>query len=248
MKKTCSTIIFIFLLPLVSTLMAQNRFKAGAVIGFNLAQLDGDLQQGYDKFGLNLGLKGLIIIKPQFDISTELFFNQKGAAYTGSSFSNDNKTLFSRFTLNYADVLVLANMNLNPNESETFYRHSFHTGISFGRLLGSKTEVRKGNLMNEALAQNISQNYKTNDVSFIIGWSWFLNKKLGITIRHTLSLTNVYENPVNLRAATLGVDGYSSLRSYYLSAQLFYNFISPKNIGINKGKKKKKTNKSLEEL
>lgn len=228
--------------------MAQNRFKAGVAVGFNLAQLDGDLQQGYDKFGLSLGLKGFIIIKPQFDISTELFLNQKGATYTGTTNFFDAKKLYSRFTTNYADMIFLANFNINANEAETHYRHTFHAGISFGRLLSSKTSVQRGLIFVDSLEQSLAKNYKSNDISFVIGWSWFLNKRMGLTIRHTLSMTNMYENPGQVDVRKLGESNYQSLRSYFLSAQIFYNFISPKKIGVDKKKKKKKTNEELEEL
>jgi Outer membrane protein beta-barrel domain len=228
--------------------MAQNRFKAGVAIGFNLAQLDGDLQQGYDKFGLSLGLKGFIIIKPQFDISTELFLNQKGATYTGTANSSDTKKLYSDITTNYADVLFLANFNINPNDEETHYRHSFHIGVSIGRLLNSKMSIQRGSRFVDTLEQNLAKSFKSNDVSFVIGWSWFFNKRMGLTVRHTLSLTNVYDNPVPLDNRSLVSTGYQSLRSYFISAQIFYNFISPKKISVDKKKKKKKENQALEEL
>jgi Outer membrane protein beta-barrel domain len=202
----------------------------------------------YNKFGLSVGLKGFVIIKPQFDISAELFFNQKGASYTGSTNISDNKTLYAQFTHNYADVLFLANFNINPNNAETHYRHTFHTGVSFGRLVNSKTSVQRGTLFLNELEQKITKDYKSNDISLVIGWSWFFNKRMGLTLRHTLALTNMYENPQYNADRTKGIPGFSSLRSYFLTAQIFYNFISPKKVGIDKTKKKKKSNDLLEEL
>jgi hypothetical protein len=249
MKKLITYSFFVFFCLFSSLLIAQNRFKAGVAIGVNLAQLDGDLQQGYDKFGLNIGLKGFVIIKPQFDISAELFFNQKGASYTGNTNVIDTKTLYAEFTHNYADVLFLANFNINPNDAETHYRHTFHTGVSFGRLVNSKTSVQRGTMLLNDLEQKLTKDYKSNDVSFVIGWSWFFNKRMGLTLRHTLSLTDIYQNPQNSSDRTKGIPGFQSLRSYFLSAQIFYNFISPKKIGVDKTKKKKKNNDSiLEEL
>ncbi|NJN33758.1 MAG: hypothetical protein HC817_05410 [Saprospiraceae bacterium] len=40
-----------------SATFGQDLFRAGAVVGLNLAQVDGDFQQGYDRLGLALGLK-----------------------------------------------------------------------------------------------------------------------------------------------------------------------------------------------
>jgi Outer membrane protein beta-barrel domain len=248
MKRKITNLFFVFFFLSPYLLLAQNRFKAGVAMGLNLAQLDGDLQQGYDKFGLSVGLKGFVIIKPQFDISAELFFNQKGASYTGSTNISDIKTLYAQFTHNYADVLFLANFNINPNNAETHYRHTFHTGVSFGRLVNSKTSVQRGTLFLNELEQKITKDYKSNDISLVIGWSWFFNKRMGLTLRHTLSLTNMYENPQYNADRTKGIPGFSSLRSYFLTAQIFYNFISPKKVGIDKTKKKKKSNDLLEEL
>jgi Outer membrane protein beta-barrel domain len=248
-REIMHSLLFLYILLSSSMLLAQNRFKAGVAVGFNLAQLDGDLQQGYDKFGLSLGLKGFIIIKPQFDISTELFLNQKGATYTGGSNTIDTKTLYAQFTHNYADVLFLANFNINPNEAETHYKHTLHTGISLGRLVNSKTSVQRGNAFLNDFEQKLTKDYKSNDISFVIGWSWFFNKRMGVTVRHTLSLTNMYENPQNFEDRKRGNPSFQSLRSYFLSAQIFYNFISPKKIGISKAKKKKNNKDAiLEEL
>jgi Outer membrane protein beta-barrel domain len=250
MKRKITLPLFFCLLLSANLLHAQDRFKAGVAVGLNLTQLDGDLQQGYDKPGLNLGLKGFVIIKPQFDVSAELFFNQKGATYSSSKTLGDTKTLYSIFTFNYADVIFLANFNINPNEAETHYRHTFHTGISFGRLVNSTTSVQRGSIAQTDLEQNITKNYKSNDVSFVIGWSWYITKRMGITLRHTLSLTNMYENPLQISSRDIGTAGYQSLRSYYFSAQVFYNFISPKKIGVSKNKKKKsnKNDDILDEL
>jgi Outer membrane protein beta-barrel domain len=248
MKRKITHLFFVFFFLSSCLLLAQNRFKAGVAVGFNLAQLDGDLQQGYDKFGLSLGLKGFVIIKPQFDVSAELFFNQKGATFTGSTNTVDTKKLYPNFTHNYADVLFLANFNINPNDAETHYRHTFHTGVSFGRLLNSKTSVQRGTLFLNDLEQKLTKDYKSNDVSFVIGWSWFFNKRIGLTIRHTLSLSNMYENPLNAEDRKNGNPSFQSLRSYFLSAQVFYNFISPKKIGVDKTKRKTKKNDLLEEL
>jgi Outer membrane protein beta-barrel domain len=249
MKKRFVLILFVHLVFSSTLLVAQDRFKAGVAVGFNLAQLDGDLQQGYDKFGLSLGLKGFIIIKPQFDISTELFLNQKGATFSGQPNVSDTKKLYSTITTSYADVIFLGNFNLNPNDAETYYRHTFHAGFSLGRLLNSKTSIQKGINFQTALEQDLSKNYKSTDFSFVVGWSWFFTKKIGMTVRHTVSLSNMYENPSELDVQKLGSTGYQSFRSYFLSAQFFYNFISPKKVGVDKSKKKKKKEyDELEEL
>jgi hypothetical protein len=247
MKKVFALVLLLVMTITSSTLFSQNRFKAGIAVGLNLAQLDGDLQQGYDKAGYNFGLKGAFIIKPQFDISTELFFNQKGAVYSGSPNLLDTKKLYPTITANYADVLIMANINFSPNDAETFYKHTFQVGVSLGRLVSSKTSVQRGVIFDNVFEQNLAKNYKSNDVAVVIGWSWFFSKKVGINLRHTFSVTNMYENANSVGVRDLGVTNFQSFRSYFLSAHVFYNFISPKKLGLGK-KKKKKSIDEAEEL
>ena len=95
MRRYFKTITLVSFLFFTEGGYAQARFKASAFAGINLGQIDGDRQQGFRKLGASLGLDGSIYLRPDFDISTQLLFNQKGAQP-----SSDNKSTHN-LALNY---------------------------------------------------------------------------------------------------------------------------------------------------
>lgn len=224
---------------------AQNRFKASVLGGLNMSQLDGDKQQGYRKPGLSLGLNGSIFIRPDFDISTELLYNQKGAKPKSSGVF-DPKIPYSTFTYHYSEVALLANYYFNPNSTRSYYKNSIHIGFSYGRILKSTIKITQNNLPFTSLEADISKNYDPKDVSFIVGWSQLITPRLGVTIRHTSSINFLYKSS-NYDFVYNG-NGFEHLRPYFLSFQVFYNLISPNKVmGLRKKKVSPKSD-PLEEL
>jgi Outer membrane protein beta-barrel domain len=229
---------------------AQPRFKATVFTGLNLSQIDGDKQDGYRKPGLSLGINGSIFINPAFDISTELMYNVKGAALSGTINADQRNTYFSTFDLKYSEIALLTNFYLRPNSAKTYYTRSVHMGFSYGRLLQSDIAIYRGNQVMPAIQSDILNQYNTNDVSFIIGWSQLFTQRFGITARHTTSLTTLYR----YNAAALDAKGkerervFKYLRPYFLSFHVFYNLVSPNKVMGLKVKKKKTAESALEEL
>ena len=134
----CATLLFFT----EGAVLAQTRFSAKVLTGVNLSQIDGDRQQGYRKRGLSLGLNGSIFIAPDFDVSTELWYNQKGADYKKPAGFGEFPSTIS---LNYSEVALLFNYHFLPNRTEQYYTQSLHVGLSYGRLLGSSTAIFKDN-------------------------------------------------------------------------------------------------------
>ena len=225
--------------------MAQNRFKATVMGGLNMSQIDGDKQQGYRKPGLSLGLNGSIFIRPNFDISTELLYNQKGAKPKATAVFNP-KDLYSTLTYHYSEVALLGNYYFNPNNARSYYKNSIHIGFSYGRILKSSIKITQNNLPFTALEADVSKNYDPKDFSFIVGWSQLVTPRIGFTIRHTSSINFLYKNS-NYDFVYNG-NGFEHLRPYFLSFQVFYNMISPNKVmGLRKKKGSPKTD-PLEEL
>jgi hypothetical protein len=229
--------------------IAQARFKATVSAGLNMSQIDGDAQDGYRKPGLSLGLNGSVFINPAFDISTELLYSEKGAKVTGNINADQRNTYFSNFTLKYSEIALLANFYLKPNATKTYYRRSVHMGFSYGRLLQSSTAIFRGNQRATKIESDVVSQYNPHDVSFIIGWSQLFTPRLGITIRHTTSLTTLYrytrtvdENGVVKERA------FKYLRPYFLTFHVFYNLVSPNKVMGLKVKKKTAATNPLEEL
>ncbi len=240
MKKTSTIGFFCFMLLFslpFSPVFGQDLFRAGAVVGLNLAQIDGDFQQGYDRLGLALGLKGGIRFSKNFELSTELFYNQRGATPGNNDGAFSTRDLpVSTINLHYADVLFMANFLTRLSNDGTFYRQSWQFGLSYGRLLNSTTSVTRRLQPAEAFAEKLSQNYKSDDFALVAGWSLYFTPRLGMNLRHSVSLISLYKNP-NFRPTLNSKErDFFSLTSYFFTAQVFYNFISPK---IKKKKVKK---------
>ena len=89
----------------INALQAQSRFKGGIVGGFNAAQIDGDESAGYNKLGLNAGIRGLAELGGRLQLSIDMLYSQRGAR-TSSKESFVNRTC----TLNYLEVPVLLNI------------------------------------------------------------------------------------------------------------------------------------------
>jgi hypothetical protein len=213
-----------------TTSAAQSeRFKAGVFGGINLAQADGDRQQGYDRLAYAIGLRGGIIFNRRFDIGTELIYNGKGAKPSTEDLSRV-KTAALFMKTHYADVMLTANWNYFLVE-QGYFRSTFSVGLSYGRLLRSQSEIFVNQRIDTVLTSKVNQDQlKSGDFSLMVGWAYRFSPRLGVAIRHTASLNKFYVNP-NIEALQSSRNRsleFLSLQSYYLSAHVFYDFITPK--------------------
>ncbi|NJN33315.1 MAG: PorT family protein [Saprospiraceae bacterium] len=133
-------LIFCFATPLFLT--AQNRFKAGLIVGINAAQINGDNQDGYNKLGLSLGIRGGFDVAETADLTVELFYNNKGAKLTDANAKN-NQLFLPNVNIHQADVIIMFNKYLRPKNPEDQAQTMFHIGLSYGRILKTETEVFK---------------------------------------------------------------------------------------------------------
>lgn len=231
----CFVVFGAFLSLYANLLAAQSPFKAGVSVGLNLAQIDGDHQFGYDKKGFGFGLRGGVVVRKNFDIMTELLYVQKGASPKSSQPFDSRR---AEIELKYAEVPLLLNYHFQKNDLG-FYKWTIQAGASYGRLLKSTSVVTKKSTLDSMATVSLSQeNYKKQDISFIVGFTYNILSNLGINLRHTVSLTKLYENPdFNVPSTTTKrAERYMAFRNYYLSFQIYYDFLAPK---IKKPKKKK---------
>lgn len=178
-------IIFCFFTILFAstTLSAQEaverRFKGGIVGGFNLSQIEGDDAAGYNKIGLQGGVRVAIILKEKMDLGVEMLFSQRGSAAR-----NMNQGAFAfNLTLNYIEVPILFNYMDWLAEDEDYYRLHFHAGFSYGRLISSSSD--NDNNTNFTILGDF---FRDNDVSWIAGATYYVNENLGFTARYSRSL------------------------------------------------------------
>jgi hypothetical protein len=253
MKKPLLLFTFCYFLITNGALIAQSEqhFRASVAAGVNLSQIEGDVQQGYHKLGAALGAKAAYCFKPNFDMSAELLYNSRGCR--SNPFEPNptisDRTVGLRTELNYADILIASNFHFSPNNAYTFYRQSLQLGVSYGRLLTSKITALRGTFHDIAIEEDLQNTIKKDDIGLVVGYSWFLTPRLGITTKHTVSLRKIYVNPKTATSNTL----YKSFAPYNISVQLTYNFIAPKlNIKgqVEKAKKaaERKKRNPLEDL
>ena len=140
-KRIHFLLLFIFVQTALFAQKYSSPFKAGATIGLNFTQIDGDEQFGYNRKGLNFGLRGAVILRKDMDISTELLYSERGALP-----GNNEKTATKRtinIGLKYADVPFLFNYYYSKAD-DGHYRWNLYIGVSYGRLLRSQTSISKG--------------------------------------------------------------------------------------------------------
>ncbi len=236
MKNKLNKLIVIFCLATPCFLIAQNRFKAGLIVGVNAAQINGDNQDGYNKIGLSFGIRGGFDIAETADLTAELFYNNKGARVMEAN-AKDNSQFLPNVKIHQADVIVMFNKYLRPKNPEDQPKTIFNVGLSYGRILQTETEVFQRRAAVPQVATFLNDNFNKQDFSLIVGVSYLFTKRLGVSLRHTVSLGYLYQRPDEVPPSEK-VGNFRDLRPYNLSAQVFYNFLLPKVKFVSKRKKK----------
>lgn len=188
-----SRTLFLLLLFLPALLLAQRqpqRFRAGIVAGLTAAQIDGDLSAGYNKLGLQAGLRGITRLSEHTDASVEILYAQRGCQ--SELLKNFDNPFFFSLTLDYVEIPVQWHYKdwliEGDNESENYYRVSFNLGLSYARLLNTRFKDDFSAL------QAVAPDYlKKNDISFLIGANFMANRHVGFTVRYQRSFGYMYD-------------------------------------------------------
>lgn len=203
-------ILFSCVLSSVQMNAQEQRFKAGVILGFNMAQLDGDRSAGYNKLGLAGGLSLVILLAEKIDVNVELLYSQRGSR---SSLVPDNSIVPFKIITDFIEIPVLFNYKDWQSDDGEYYKLHFHGGFSYGRLI--RTEVEDDSpLSNLSLA---SQSFNKNDVSFMLGATFYTGPHLAVTFRWSRSIGVLYlNNSVNINLP--------SLQNHLLTFRLLYMF------------------------
>jgi len=78
-------------------LEAQPGFRGSAIVGLNLAQLDGDDLVGFNKTGVTSGLKVAFDLKSKLEGNVEILYSQRGSSE--SLFRQDTSAMKTITTL-----------------------------------------------------------------------------------------------------------------------------------------------------
>jgi hypothetical protein len=220
---------------------AQSRFRATAIGGVNLSQLDGDYQEGYRRKNACIGLSTAVILRPDFDISLETMYNPRGAQPVPEG-TNQQTRYRTTIDLKYADVVFLLNFHAFPSKSKLYYLQTLKMGMSYGRLLNSNVTMRYNNLSFAEYEQQIIKGLRKDDIAFVLGLAWQLSPQIGVMFRHTYSIRRIYElkEPITVTSPAfipIANRDINYLKPYYISLHTFYHFISPhKAVGVRRNK------------
>jgi len=201
---TTTILLFSFTL-LQQTAEAQQRFKAGLVLGLNAAQIKGDDSAGYNRLGLHGGLRALAKLHDKTDLIIEMLYSQRGSFDKSAHFINGDLDI----SLRYVEVPVMLSYKDWYKEEEEYYKVQVTGGFTFSRLLEAKAI---GSKHDEEV-----DNFHNNDYGITIGADFFFSKHFAIGGRWNRSINLLYNN----KKHELGLD---SLVGYFLSFRTMYMF------------------------
>ncbi len=210
-----STLVLLFILFLTTQTFTLERFKAGLIAGFNISQLDGDQYMGFDKLGAHFGARGVVIVSPRFEISTEILFSQKGSKFEDPA--NVSRDKIQKINLNYMEVPIMLNFLGNYSKERDLFRSNFGLGISIGRLIGTDIEENQSDMINFSDAVDL---FNKSDISALFGYTYYINHHIGLGFRVSVSMNLTYdgiENPLPENELRL-------LRNYLVSGRAIYMF------------------------
>ncbi len=213
MRINTTTTLLLFGIALLPALVfSQQRFKGGIVAGLTASQIDGDASAGYNKVGLQAGLRVAAVLKEKQDASVEIIYSQRGSR-------NEAKTPpYFKTTLNYVEVPVQWHYHdwlvENGDESENFYRVQFNVGASYGRLINYK-DSSDGSIAGITPAL---PDLERNSFCFLIGASFYATKHFGFNFRYNRAINKLY------KPGKPGTNYAYSLNEHFLAFQAMYMF------------------------
>jgi hypothetical protein len=204
---------------LTLSLAAQSRFGGGVVVGLNAAQILGDKSAGYNKWGLNAGLRGTVQLNTSgnFLLSTELLFSQRGARSTISDAGPFNRDA----DLDYLEIPIMVSFldwaKIDKND-RLYHKIHFTGGFSFSNLfraqLSDPFNANHPRLTTNQLAQR--------DYSFLLGVSFYATRHWFFQARYTRSMNWLF-HPDRF-ADDPNFNRLDPLRGYFLTFQTGWMF------------------------
>ena len=173
-----------------SHLAEAQRVKGELIFGMNATQIDGDEIFGFHKFGLNVGVGGILPFNEHWSLSIETIFNQKGS-YRKDPIDVNDTTLrpYYNIRLNYLDIPVL----IHYEDKGGF---TFGAGFSWGRTVGIE-EIEHGVKVETT---TLAGPYKRDDVNILADIRFKIWKKLKFNFRYAYSVlpirTRVFTNSI----------------------------------------------------
>ncbi len=213
---TCLIILSLCLAPGLANAQDQQRFGAGLIFGLTAAQIDGDQSAGFNKLGLQAGLRGIVRLGKRTDGSIEILYAQRGAQ--NSIIKTQFDPEYFTIRLNYIEIPVqwhFKDWRVKGEDGDPdWYKAAFNIGLSYARYMGSTPKGEPQILDRVAL-----DFLRKNDLALVLGANFMASQRLGFTFRYVRSLTFMYD-PRDYDPAPYG----SSLISRALYFQTVYLF------------------------
>ncbi len=206
-----------------SGLAQQQRFKAGIIAGLNASQILGDDSGGYNRLGLQGGLRAITILTPKSDLFFEILYSQRGSREKLGSPLCFNGQI--DIVTEYIEVPVMFTFKDWLDEKGDFYKVQVSGGLSYGRLLSASAI---GSCHDE-----LTDSFNKNDLSIAFGASFFTNEHLTFGARWSRSLNLLYNrekgpfspiNPSDPDSPLTTDNNPNSLRGFFLSFRVGYIF------------------------
>lgn len=194
---------FLFLCIILSfsgtSLLAQG-FKGSALVGVNIAQIDGDFLHGFHKVGWSAGGRiGYALDKNKF-LNLEMLYSERGSAVKLFEKNPANK-----YDLKYLEIPVIFSIHDWYNENKKYYIVRAEAGFSYGALFQLDVPIVDEN------------DFKKNDISYILGIGFQFTKNIGLSFRYTRSLFDMLDTTLS--------DGRNiKFRGYFITSRLEYHF------------------------
>lgn len=178
-------IIFISLSAFVVSNAQERVFSLKPGAGFTACQIHGDRYNGFNKFGINLGISVNAALTSKTSLDLGFYFIQKGARHNQNPEKND--FTFYRVNLNYLEFPLLLNYNLNKDYFVTL-------GGSGAYLISYREDNETGNLTGLYPFKNI-------EYALSFGLGRHLGKKISVEVRSSNSVAAI--RPYGIQATNV---------------------------------------------
>jgi hypothetical protein len=198
-QKIKTTAICMCLTILTITGYSQSGFKGIGIIGVNLSQLDGDTLYGFKRAGLTIGGKIYFQTAKKYNLTLEMLYSQRGSAPSLTK-TNDPRSI----KLNFIELPVTYMLHDWYIEKDNYYKVSIEGGLSYSYLF------------DKVAPYYVDNNFNQHELNYLLGATLRFNKKIGLGMRYTSSLGNIYKNPQVIE---------NKLKSYFLTlrSEIYFN-------------------------
>lgn len=199
----------------------SERFSAGVLIGFNNAQIDGDYQTGFDKFGLTGGIRGIARITSRLEFNIEMLYSKKGSKIFSEGYlSTANPKKDRIIDLTYVDAPMYFKWHLKDLAS------TWHVEVGgvYSRLTNTKITENVVAPEREFSYEEIAVNFDKDDISILLGFGHTWKNGFAINGRYAFGVKKFYENNAfeAIPNVPLSTQGVEFLRNYQYSLNLSY--------------------------